>query len=123
MRIWVVSLLVISMLGLVGCSKPTQFKGESTNWSVTCSVRQSAKVKSYQIRYIGPDKDRDSQVSYSFADSQNFKASKESSTTSLNGLKISGESSNDAPYVDEDQFKLHIKWNGKEETIQIEKVK
>ncbi|MBP1988852.1 hypothetical protein [Paenibacillus eucommiae] len=125
-RTFIVSLFVISLLGLVGCTKTTEFKGESATWSVTCSVNQSGTVKSYQIRYLGQEKGpENSQISFSFMDSKNFQASKESSATSLKGLKINGKFSTDTPdtpYVNEDHFKLHIKWNDQEETIQVEQM-
>jgi hypothetical protein len=119
-KIFIVSVLVIGLLGLIGCSRPTEFKGESKTWSVTCSVDQSANVKTFQIRYIGQDSEPNSHYSYSFKDSKNFQGSGEGKGT-LEKLRISGKSIKDTPYINEDSFTLYIKWNDKEESIRIVK--
>ncbi|MFD0680676.1 MULTISPECIES: hypothetical protein [unclassified Paenibacillus] len=118
MRTFIVGMIIVMVLGLTGCSSPIEFNGKSENWSVTCSVDQSANVKSFLIRYTGKENQPVKDTSYSFVDSKNFNNSGKSEASSAT-LKISGKSTMDTPYVDEAGFKLHIKWNSKEETIDL----
>ncbi|NOU95003.1 hypothetical protein GC093_17500 [Paenibacillus sp. LMG 31456] len=120
MRKFIVGVIIASLLGLMGCSSPIEFKGKSDTWSVTCSVDQSANEKSFLIQYTGEKSQKINNLSYSFVDSENFKNNGENKNSSAN-LKISGSSTMDTPYVNEDNFKLIIKWNGKEETISVRK--
>lgn len=118
MRRFIMSMLLISLLWLMGCSEQREFKGESLNWSVTCSV--TAKDKSYEIRYIGQESQSDTTVQYEFKESRNFQNSGESKGSFKNKI-ISGTSTMNSPYFDEDHFTLHVQWNDKEETIRVVK--
>ncbi|UKS24236.1 hypothetical protein LOZ80_21690 [Paenibacillus sp. HWE-109] len=120
MKRWIVCLMLVSLLGLIGCSKPIEFTGKTEEWRVACSVNPSDHVKEYAITYIGKDGQSVKNVSYSFMDSGNFNQSGTSESSSKN-LKITGKSTVETPFVEEDSFKLHIKWNGKEDTIPVVK--
>lgn len=120
MRRWIVGLICVSLLGLIGCSKTIEFIGKTEEWQVACSVHPSDHEKSFVITYMGKDSKSVANVSYSFIDSKNFNQSGTSETSSKN-LKISGKSTEETPYVDEDGFKLHMQWNGKEDTITVVK--
>ncbi|MCY9656936.1 hypothetical protein P5G65_11805 [Paenibacillus chondroitinus] len=120
MRRWFVGLICASLLGLIGCSKTIEFTGKTEDWQVECSVHPSDHVKAYTIAYIGKDSQAVENVSYSFMNSKNFNQSGTSETSSKN-LKMSGKSTEETPYTDEDDFKLHIKWNDKEDTITVVK--
>lgn len=121
MRPWIVCLILFGIIGLVGCSnsKPANFSGKSASWSVDCSVRPSSNEQSYVIKYTGKDT-QPVNIRYSFEDSKNFKQHGESDTR-LKNLKISGSSTLDKPYADEDGFNLRIQWNDSEETIHVAK--
>ncbi|MZQ84211.1 hypothetical protein GQF01_19025 [Paenibacillus sp. 5J-6] len=121
MRRWIVALIgVVSLLGLIGCSKTIEFTGKTEEWQVVCSVHPSNHVKAFVITYMGKDSQPVENVSYSFIESKNFSQSGTSETNSKN-LKMSGKSTEETPYVEEDSFKLHIKWNDKEDTIAVVK--
>ncbi|TXK85027.1 hypothetical protein [Paenibacillus sp. N3.4] len=120
MRRWIVGLMIISLLGMIGCSKPIEYTGKTDDWRVECSVSPTDHVKAYVITYIGKDSLTVKNVSYSFMHSENFNYSGNSETSSKN-LKISGKSTLEKPYVDEDSFTLHMKWNDKEDTISLVK--
>ncbi|NEW08344.1 hypothetical protein GK047_20305 [Paenibacillus sp. SYP-B3998] len=120
MRQWIVSLILLSLIGLIGCSKPIDFNGQNQSWRVDCSLDRSANEKAFVIKYIGKESKSVENVSYSFVNSKNFKFSGKSETHSSN-LKISGKSTLDTPYVEEDRFTLSIKWNDKEEEISLVK--
>ncbi|NOV02011.1 hypothetical protein [Paenibacillus planticolens] len=120
MRRWMVCLMLVSLLGMIGCSKPIEFIGKTENWRVECTVNPSDQVKEYAITYIGKDSQSVKNVSYSFMQSENFKQTGTSETSSKN-LKITGKSIKETPYVEEENFKLHIKWNDKEDTIPVVK--
>jgi hypothetical protein len=87
---------------------------------VECSIHPSDHAKAFTITYVGKDSQSVKDVSYSFMDSKNFNQSGKSETSSKN-LKMSGKSTVETSYVDEDSFKLHIKWNDKEDTIRVVK--
>jgi hypothetical protein len=121
MRRWIVALIgVVSLLGLIGCSKTIEFTGKTEDWQVACSVHPSNYEKTFVITYMGKDSQPVENVSYSFIESKNFSQSGTSETNSKN-LKMSGKSTEETPYVDEDSFRLHIKWNDKEDTIAVVK--
>ncbi|WP_248924934.1 hypothetical protein [Paenibacillus hamazuiensis] len=123
MRKWAAGFFICSVLGLfglLGCSKAVEYSGESMSWSVECSIHPSANEKSYVIRYIGDAGQNIDTVSYSFESSHNFRAKGESKPQSTS-LKIGGKSNLDAPYKEEAGFTLRMKWNDKEETIQLTK--
>ncbi|MEW9701713.1 hypothetical protein [Paenibacillus sp. SI8] len=120
MRRWLLVLILVSLLGLNGCSKSINFNGKSQFWRVGCTVQLSAKTKSYVIQYIGNKDQPITDVSFRFNDSKNFENSGKSDSHSRN-LKMSGKSTLDTPYLDETNFTLYIKWNDQEETIQLTK--
>lgn len=120
MRRWIVGIMLVSILGLMGCSKPIEFTGKTEDWLVECSVHPSNHAKAFTITYVGKDSQSVKDVSYSFINSENFNQSGKSETSSKN-LKMSGKSTEQTPYVDEDGFDLQIKWNDKEDTINVVK--
>ncbi|WP_173227354.1 hypothetical protein [Paenibacillus alba] len=120
MRRWMVCLMLVCLLGMIGCSKPIEFTGKTEDWRVECTVNPSENAKEYAITYIGKDSQSVKNVSYSFMHSGNFNQSGTSETSSKN-LKITGKSIKETPYVEEDSFTLQIKWNGKEDTIPVVK--
>jgi hypothetical protein len=121
MKTWVIGLILLfGLAGLAGCSESMQYSGKSNEWSVECSISPSSKQKTYAIKYIGKGNQPVSNVQYSFENSSNFKYKGNSGSPSKD-LRISGKSTLDSPYVKEDGFTLHIKWNNTEEEIQLVK--
>ncbi|TDF98008.1 hypothetical protein [Paenibacillus piri] len=120
MKRWIVGLMMLSLAGLTGCSRPIDFSGTSAFWSVDCSVNPSSNMKAFAIKYIGKGNQPVSKVHYSFENSNNFQNEGKSDTQSTN-LRISGKSTLVTPYVDEAGFTLRIQWNEKEETITVAK--
>ena len=120
MKRWLAILLALCIIGLAGCTKPIVFTGKSDNWSVDCTISPSAKEKAFTIRYIGSESPAVTQVYYAFKNSKNFDSQGKSDELAKN-LTMSGKSTLVAPYREEDHFNLHVKWNGKEETIAVSK--
>lgn len=113
-------LFLVCFAVLTGCSSPVQFSGKSEHWSAASSINPSANEKSYDIRYIGDDKEQLQQVNYMFSGSKNFHNSGTTQPSS-NRLKISGASTLDTPYAEEECMLLIMEWNGKKETITLVK--
>ncbi|WP_282937591.1 hypothetical protein [Paenibacillus sp. RC67] len=121
MKRWIASLiLLLSLLGLIGCSRSVDFNGKSEFWSVNCSVNLSSNEKSYAIEYIGKESQPISKVYYAFESSKNFNSEGRGDPQSRH-LVMKGKGTMTKPYEEEKSFKLRIQWNGKEETITVEK--
>jgi len=117
--LFMIALVVVSF---IGCSKPIVFAGQSSDWSVECSVSTADKYKQHAIKYIGNEGGSDSKVQYEFLDSHNFSDKGESSRLAKN-LVMTGKSTLTSAYAEEDNLKVRISWNGKEETITLHKAK
>ncbi|TBL68609.1 hypothetical protein [Paenibacillus thalictri] len=122
MRLWISVCILLGLLVLGGCSNPVTFAGSSPFWTVECCVDPSGKHKSYVIEYVGDGRETPGNVSYAFAESSNFQSQGTAKGPSKH-LKITGSSTSgsDATYVEEEGFKLIMKWNGREEMIQLHK--
>ena len=113
--------LLIGLLALTACSvgSAAGYKGASGDWSVACSVDPESRTKKFVIQYVG-DTEQSTEVSYAFTGSGNFD---EKGTAVMEGdsLKIAGQSTLAGPAAEEDGFRLTIRWNGREETIPVER--
>jgi len=119
---YTIGFMLIGILALAGCAAGNSvgYVGKSDHWTVSCAVDSSGKTKRFEIRYSGEEKEVKS-IGYAFAGSEIFD---EAGTTESEGKKvvISGKSTLVDPAKNEEGFEITMKWNGREETIPIQRV-